>query len=122
MVQKGSDRPQSKEGNLAEGVLELAGRGDGFLRDLKRHLVPRHDDLLVRVDEIRKLGLRGGELLAGPVGVAGRGPGRQKLAQIEAVNGVAVKDWLPPPPLQPLRLTRLNRIVNTIPLLTILVF
>ncbi len=96
MVQKESDRPESKEGKLVEGVLELCGRGDGFLRDLKSHLVPRRDDPLVRVDEIRKLGLRGGELLAGPVGAAGKGPGRHRLGRIEVINSIAVKDWLPP--------------------------
>jgi hypothetical protein len=44
MVNQESTSSRSDEANLVEGVLESGGRSDAFLRDLKRHLVPRGDD------------------------------------------------------------------------------
>jgi len=86
--------------NVAEGVLELDSQGAGFIRSPKRHLAVRPDDPYVTLDAVRKFGLRGGELLAGPVAaVDGKGNRRFKLARIETINGMPVKDWLPPTPL-----------------------
>jgi transcription termination factor Rho len=99
MAQKKADPPKSGEGNLTEGVLELREKNAGFLRDPKRHLVPRGDDPLVASEEIRKLGLRGGELLTGQVKAAGKGPRARRLSRIDTVEGVTAKDWLPPTPL-----------------------
>jgi transcription termination factor Rho len=99
MAQKRPDPPTTEKRDLVEGVLELGEKNAAFLRDLKRHLVPRREDPLVSVAEARKLGLRGGELLAGPVAGARERPGTRRLSRIEQVNGVAIKDWLPPPPL-----------------------
>jgi transcription termination factor Rho len=70
-----------------------------FLRDPKRHLVPRRDDPLVSNEGIRKLGLRGGEMLGGPLGGGGKGARSPRLSRIDSVEGVAAKDWLPPTPL-----------------------
>jgi len=98
MAQSKSD-PSADKDDRVEGVLELCANNTAFLRDLKRHLVPRSDDPLVSSEEIRKLGLRGGELLAGPIEVASRGRARWQLSRIERINAVVVKDWLPPPPL-----------------------
>ncbi|MFQ5807634.1 MAG: hypothetical protein ACE5I3_14405 [Phycisphaerae bacterium] len=103
MAQTKSNPPASEEGKLAEGVLELCGKDTAFLRNLKRHLVPRSDDPSVSSDEIRKLGLRGGELLAGPVEAAPRGPSLRQLSRVESINGVTRKGCRPrhctrPPP------------------------
>jgi transcription termination factor Rho len=98
VAQNHSDPSASNEGH-AEGVLELCGKGLAFVRDVKRHLVPRNDDPSVPNEEIRKLGLRGGELLAGRVARDPRRPGSARLSQIESVEGVMTKDWLPPTPL-----------------------
>jgi len=85
---------------VAEGVLELDAQGAGFLRSPKRHLMVKPDDPYVAPDAVKKFGLRGGELLSGPVAsVDGKGNRRFKLARIETINGAPVKDWLPPPPL-----------------------
>ena len=85
---------------LVDGVLELDPQGAGFLRSVKRHLVTRPDDPYVPPDAVRKFGLRGGETLTGPVArVEGKGNRRFRLARVEQINGVPVKDWLPPKPL-----------------------
>jgi transcription termination factor Rho len=98
MVNQESTSSRSDEANLVEGVLESGGRSDAFLRDLKRHLVPRGDDPVVSAEGIRKLGLRGGELLAGPLS-GGKGRSPRRLGRIERVEGIAAEDWLPPPQL-----------------------
>ena len=80
-------------------MLELGQRSDAFLRDLKRHLAPRPDDPIVPADQIRKLGLRGGELLTGTVEDGGKGRRPRRLIRIEQIDSTPVKDWLPPTPL-----------------------
>jgi transcription termination factor Rho len=82
-----------------EGVLEIWERKSAFLRDLKRHLVPRGNDPTVPMDQVRRLGLRGGELLAGPVEIARERPGLRRLREVENINGLPRKDWFPPTPL-----------------------
>jgi transcription termination factor Rho len=58
------------------------------------------DDPYVSVDAVRKFGLRGGELLRGPIArVDNKGNRRFKLARIDAVEGTTAGDWLPPTPL-----------------------
>jgi len=89
------------DSSLVEGVLELDPQGAGFLRSLKRHLVVHPNDPYVSPDAVRKFGLRGGELVAGPVApVDNKGNRRFKLARVEAINGVPADRWVPPPPLQ----------------------
>ncbi|MFH1746267.1 MAG: transcription termination factor Rho [Planctomycetota bacterium] len=88
------------ESNVAEGVLELDSQGAGFLRDPKRNLNARPNDAYVSVEAVRKFGLRGGESLSGPAGRVNKGNRRFKLERIEKINGVLVKDWEPPTPLE----------------------
>jgi len=83
-----------------EGVLEIDAQGVGFLRSLKRHLTVHPDDPYVSPDAVRRFGLRGGELLSGPVGrVENKGNRRYKLARIDLIEGRPATDWLPPKPL-----------------------
>jgi transcription termination factor Rho len=89
------------EAAAAEGVLELDPQGAGFLRSRKRHLLVHADDPYVSPDAVRKFGLRGGELLAGPVGrVENKGNRRFKLSRVETIEGIRAEDWFPPRPLQ----------------------
>jgi transcription termination factor Rho len=99
MTQDKPNSPAPRPETAIEGVLELREKSDAFLRDLKRHLVPRGDDPIVPADAIRKLGLRGGELLVGALTGGGKRSQARRLSHIERVNGVAVKDWFPPAPL-----------------------
>ncbi|MEP0846738.1 MAG: transcription termination factor Rho [Phycisphaerae bacterium] len=89
-------------GAAVEGVLEIDPRGAAFVRDPKRHLVPRPDDPQVARGAITKFNLRGGELLSGPVGVISgpRGQRLRQLGSIVSINGVPAAKWSAPPPLQ----------------------
>ncbi len=92
--------PPENQAALVEGVLELDPQKFGFLRAAARSFTARADDPWVAPEAVRKFGLRGGELLAGSVVRTDNREGRRfKLNRIETINGVAVKDWLPPPPL-----------------------
>ncbi len=86
-------------GEPSVGILEYIDPRNSFLRDPKRHLVPRPDDPAVGAEDVRKYGLRGGEMLSGPVVTAKRGQVARRLSAIETIEGVPAKDWLPPPPL-----------------------
>jgi transcription termination factor Rho len=85
---------------LVEGLLELDNQGAGFLRSPKRHLVVHANDPYVSNDAVRKFGLRGGELLGGPLmPVDNKGNRRFKLARIETIESLPAKDYIPPTPL-----------------------
>jgi transcription termination factor Rho len=102
---RGRSRPQAYEttspstpvGEIVEGILEIEQEGRAFLRDPKRHLVPSPADPAVRREEVRRLNLRGGERIAGPIGDVGSG--RTGLGRIEMVEGVPSEQWTPPKPL-----------------------
>jgi transcription termination factor Rho len=68
------------------GVLELAGRGSGFLRRREASYLPANDDVHVGERLIRQYGLRTGDEIAGSVrpGSKGKGP---SLETITAVLG-----------------------------------
>ena len=99
MTRKSTDSQGDSDGQRVEGVLEIGQKPPAFLRDLKRHLVPRPDDPSVSPEEIRRFGLRGGELLSGPLEDIRKGGAGRRLRRIEMINGLAIKDWLPPTPL-----------------------
>lgn len=84
------------QSDAGEGILEVSERGGGVLRDPKRNLVARAQDPHVSPDQIRKLDLRGGELLSGQTARDNRGV---RLASIVTVNGVPVAQWQSPLPL-----------------------
>ena len=75
-----------------EGVLDILPDGFGFLRSPQHHYIAGPDDIYVSPSQVRRLNLRQGHLLAGPV----RPPkGREKyfaLLHVEAVNGGTVED------------------------------
>ena len=71
---------------LVEGVLELHGRGLGFLRSLKRNYVAHADDPQVPGPLIAKHKLREGHLVSGPVERNRQGPG-MRLFAIDTIEG-----------------------------------
>ncbi|MEX0692144.1 MAG: transcription termination factor Rho [Gemmatimonadales bacterium] len=69
------------------GVLELTGKGIGFIRLRQHGYQPSRDDIHVGQKVIQQYGLRSGDEI---VGVAGRPPGRNKsatLRQVTKLNG-----------------------------------
>ena len=94
------EEPNGAAPGIAEGVLELDNQRAGFLRSPKRHLLVQATDPYVSNDAVKKFGLRGGELLGGPLmPVDNKGNRRFKLARIDTIEGVPSKDYEPPTPL-----------------------
>jgi transcription termination factor Rho len=84
----------STENATAEGVLELSPRGFGFLRSAQRSYVAGQADVYVPEPLIRKLGLREGVQLAGPVEPAKKGSG-PRLERVEAIEGRPADQFSP---------------------------
>jgi transcription termination factor Rho len=69
------------------GVLEVAGRGSGFLRRREASYLPSHGDVHVGERLIRQYGLRTGDEIAGSV----RAPGKGKSASLDTITAVLGK-------------------------------
>ena len=67
------------------GILELAAKGNGFLRDPSRYYRINHDDVLVDAQTLARFHLRAGVRLTGQVerGAKGVGPRMSTLTAIE---------------------------------------
>ena len=69
------------------GVLEVAGRGSGFLRRREASYLPSHGDVHVGERLIRQYGLRTGDEIAGSV----RAPSKGKSASLDTITAVLGK-------------------------------
>jgi len=67
-----------------EGIIEVSGKGFGFLRDPKRNFVQSPADIFVTPEVVRKYALRDGQWLRGEIRRGGRGP---QLYRLTAING-----------------------------------
>jgi transcription termination factor Rho len=70
------------------GVLEIAGRGNGFLRRREAGYLPANGDVHVGERLIRQYGLRAGDEIEGETRPSGKGRG-PSLERISAINGLA---------------------------------
>ena len=76
-----------QEGNtFCSGVLEIMSDGYGFLRNST--LLPSSTDIYVSQSQIRRFGLRNGDMVAGQGRPARGGEKYFSLLRIEAVNGI----------------------------------
>lgn len=76
-----------QEGNtFCNGVLEIMTDGYGFLRN--NTLLPSSSDIYVSQSQIRRFGLRNGDMVAGQCRPARAGEKYFSLLRIEAVNGM----------------------------------
>lgn len=80
-------RLQGRGYAYANGVLEVLADGFGFLRTAARDYEPGPDDIYVSPSQIRRLNLKPGHCLAGPVRPPGRGEKYFALAHVDLVNG-----------------------------------
>jgi transcription termination factor Rho len=85
------DQPfDESEAEVREGILDILPEGYGFLR--VTGYLPGDLDVYVSASQVRKFGLRKGDLLGGPI----RPPRSQEkfpaLIRIEHVNGMSVED------------------------------
>ena len=89
------DRAQGQEGvdggvsrvvepQFAEGIVEVSGKGFGFLREPKRNFVQTPADVFVTPEVCRKYNLRDGQWIKGEVRRSSRGP---QLFRLITLNG-----------------------------------
>ncbi|HEX2183901.1 MAG TPA: transcription termination factor Rho [Chloroflexota bacterium] len=84
----GSGQTQPDQGLFREGVLEIMDNGNGFLR-LDRHWMPGPDDIYVSQTQIRRVGLRTGDLVVGPIRPPkDSGERFYSLLRVDSVNGM----------------------------------
>lgn len=67
-----------------EGIVELSGKGFGFLRDPKRNYQQTPRDIFIRPEIVRRFALRDGYYVRGLVRKGHRGP---QLDRLETING-----------------------------------
>jgi transcription termination factor Rho len=88
----GGQQEQIPEGELEErqGILDILPEGYGFLRVTS--YLPGDKDVYVSASQVRKFGLRKGDMVSGPI----RPPRSQEkfpaLTRIESVNGMSAED------------------------------
>jgi transcription termination factor Rho len=69
-----------------EGLIEVSGKGFGFLRDPKRNYVQSPQDIFVTPEVVRKHALRDGLWIKGEIRRGSRGPQLFKLTEINGEN------------------------------------
>ncbi len=67
----------------AEGIVEVSGKGFGFLRESRRNYAQSNNDIFVTPEVVRKHGLRDGVWIRGETRRGSRGPQLFKLTEIE---------------------------------------
>jgi transcription termination factor Rho len=75
-----------------EGVLEILPDGFGFLRSVRHDYEPCPEDVYVSPSQVRRLNLKPGHQLAGPVRPPRRGEKYFALLHIERINAGSVAD------------------------------
>ena len=78
--------PTPEELSDGEGIIEISGKGFGFLRDRARNYVQSPADIFVSPEMVRRFNLRDGQWIKGTVRKSGRG---QQIHEIHSVNGDA---------------------------------
>ncbi|MGC3988461.1 MAG: transcription termination factor Rho [Chthoniobacteraceae bacterium] len=69
---------------FAEGIVEVSGKGFGFLRDPKRSFVQSPQDVFVTPEVVRRFNLRDGQWIRGEIRRGSRGP---QLFRLVEING-----------------------------------
>ena len=80
---EGSEQVQA-EPEFGEGIIEISGKGFGFLRDPKRNFVQTPQDIFVTPEIVRRFALRDGMWINGEIRRGSRGP---QLTKLMTING-----------------------------------
>jgi transcription termination factor Rho len=75
--------PTPEELSPGSGIIEISGKGFGFLRDPLRNFAQHPSDIFVSPELVRRFNLRDGQLIQGIVRRSGRG---QQMHEITSVN------------------------------------
>ncbi len=76
--------PKPEELSEGEGIIEISGKGFGFLRDAKRNFIQTPNDIFVTPEIVKQFQLRDGQMLRG---VVRRGPRGSQLHKLLTING-----------------------------------
>jgi transcription termination factor Rho len=89
-----SQRPDEPrpEPVYGQGVIEISGKGFGFLRDFKRNYQQNPQDIFVTPEAVRRFALRDGMMVRGEVRRGGRGPQLSRLTEINGGPPERIKD------------------------------
>ncbi len=91
--QNGEQPPREPE--YGEGVIEISGKGFGFLRDAKRNFVQTPQDIFVTPEIVRRFQLRDGMWIHGETRRGNRGPQLIKLLKINDDEPTKYQDLRP---------------------------
>src|SRR4029453_7156350 len=72
------------EPEFGDGIIEISGKGFGFLRDPKRNFVQTPQDIFVTPEIVRRFALRDGMWINGEIRRGSRGP---QLTKLVTING-----------------------------------
>ncbi len=79
-----SENTEPEEIGVGEGVVEISGKGFGFIRDPKRGYAQHPSDVFVTPEFVRRYNLRDGQWIKGEVRRGGRG---SQLHDVQEING-----------------------------------
>jgi len=75
--------PPPAPATYAEGIVEVSGKGFGFLREARRNFAQSNNDIFVTPEVVRKYGLRDGMWIRGETRRGSRGPQLYRLTELE---------------------------------------
>ena len=88
------DQPP-REPEFGEGIIEISGKGFGFLRDAKRNFVQTPQDIFVTPEIVRRFQLRDGMWIYGETRRGNRGPQLTRLLKINDDEPTKYQDLRP---------------------------
>ncbi len=91
--QNGVELPREPE--FGEGIIEISGKGFGFLRDAKRNFVQTPQDIFVTPELVRRFQLRDGMWVYGETRRGNRGPQLTRLLKINDEEPTKYQDLAP---------------------------
>jgi transcription termination factor Rho len=86
---------QPVELEFGEGIIEISGKGFGFLRDPKRNFVQTPQDIFVTPEIVRRFALRDGMWIQGETRRGNRGPQLMRLNKINDDEPTKYQDLRP---------------------------
>ena len=92
-MQNGDQPPREPE--YGEGIIEISGKGFGFLRDAKRNFVQTPQDIFVTPEIVRRFQLRDGMWIYGETRRGNRGPQLIRLLKINDEEPTKYQDLRP---------------------------
>jgi transcription termination factor Rho len=84
-----------REPEYGEGIIEISGKGFGFLRDAKRNFVQTPQDIFVTPEIVRRFQLRDGMWIYGETRRGNRGPQLIRLLKINDEEPTKYQDLRP---------------------------